>query len=238
MMKKIGLLGGLSWVSTIDYYRHLNEGINERAGGLNFAECIIYSVNFGELQRHGWDDWKRTFELLANGCSKLKAAGADAIVLCANTAHALADELEAHAQLPLIHIATATAQEINRSGLKTVGLLGTKMTMELSFYRDKLRCHGIETITPEDADTRDFIQHTLKHELSRGTLNESTKRAYLAIIQQLVARGAQGIVLACTEIPLLICERDISLALGGQSVPVFDTTLIHARAAVDFALAD
>jgi aspartate racemase len=228
-MKKIGLLGGLSWVSTIDYYRYINEGINARLGGLNFAECIVYSINFGDIQKRGWDDWPESFRILANGCNKLKTAGADAIVLCANTAHALADELEAHVQLPLIHVASATADQIVRSGLKTVGLLGTKFTMELPFFRDKLAALGIACITPLDLETRAFVQQSLKLELGRGILKPSTKFAYLKIIEQLLMRGAEGIVLGCTEIPLLISQSDVP-------APVFDTTRIHAQAAVDFAL--
>jgi aspartate racemase len=228
-MKKIGLVGGISWVSTLDYYRYINEGINERLGGLEFAECIIYSVNFNDVQRHGWDNWDETFRLLSGACTHLKAAGAEAIVLCANTAHAIADELEAYIQLPLIHIATATATEVSRHGLKKVGLLGTKFTMELPFYRDKLRLQNIEALVPQDQGVRDFIQQTLKEELGRGILSPATKAAYLEVTNQLIACGAEGIVLGCTEIPLLLSQQDVA-------VPVFDTTRIHVRAAVDFAL--
>lgn len=230
-MKKLGLLGGLSWVSTLDYYRYINEGVNRRLGGLNFAECVVYSLNFGDIQRQGWDDWGETFRLLSGGCRHLKAAGAEAIVLCANTAHAIADELEASVQLPLIHIATATAAEINGVGLKRVGLLGTKFTMELPFYRDKLRSHGIETLIPLEPATRDFIQQTLKEELGRGIVNPATKAAYLDVVAELVARGAEGIVLGCTEIPLLLSQQDVA-------VRVFDTTRIHVDAAVKFATSE
>jgi aspartate racemase len=209
-IRKLGLLGGLSWVSTLDYYRYINEGVNERLGGLEYAECIIYSLNFGDIQRRGWDDWGETFRLLSAGCEKLKAAGAEAIVLCANTAHALADELEDFVQLPLIHIATATAAE---------------------FYKDKLRLHGIETLVPLEPATREFIQRTLKEELGRGIVTAATKAAYLEVIAQLVARGAEGIVFGCTELPLLLSQRDVA-------VPVFDTTRIHVDAAVDFAVTD
>lgn len=229
-MKKIGLLGGVSWVSTLDYYRYINEGINERLGGLNFAECVIYSLNFNDVQRHGWDNWDETFRLIAEACRRLKAAGAEAIVLCANTAHAVAERVEAEVQLPLIHIATATANEVSRHGLKRVGLLGTKFTMELPFYRDKLARQGIESLVPQEQAVRDFIQHTLKEELGRGLVRQETKAAYIAIANQLIAGGAKGIVLGCTEIPLLLNQQDIA-------VPVFDTTRIHAQAAVDFALA-
>lgn len=227
-MKTIGLLGGLSWVSTIEYYRHINEGINARLGGLDFAECVVYSLNFGDIQRHGWDDWERSAQLVGDGCLKLKAAGAEAIVLCAITAHAVADGLEARVGLPLIHAATATADAIGRQGLRKVGVLGTRFTMELPFFRDRLRARGIESITPDETD-RTYLQRTLRDELGRGILSPATKAAYLAIIDALVARGAEGIVFGCTEIPLLLAQDDVA-------VPVFDTTRIHARAAVEFAL--
>lgn len=228
-MKRIGLLGGVSWVSTLDYYRYINEGINERLGGLNFAECIIYSLNFNDVQRRGWDDWDETFRLVSDGCRRLKAAGAEAIVLCANTAHAIAERVEAEIQLPLIHIATATANEVSRHGLRKVGLLGTKFTMELPFYRDKLREQGIEAFVPEEQVVRDFVQQAVKEELGRGLVREETRAAFIGITNQLIARGAEGIVLGCTEIPLLLSQRDVA-------VPVFDTARIHAQAAVDFAL--
>lgn len=229
-MRILGLLGGLSWVSTLDYYRYLNVGVNARLGGLHFAECVLYSLDFGELQARGWDDWQHTRELLMRGSLKLKAAGAEAIVLCANTAHALADDIESGVGLPLIHVGTATAQAIAAQGLRRVGLLGTKFTMELPFFHDKLRARGIEAITPDPGD-RDFMQHTLKEELGRGIVTEATKAAYLRIIGQLIERGAEGIVFGCTEIPLLLGQDDVR-------VPVFDTTRLHAQAAVEFALAD
>jgi aspartate racemase len=150
-------------------------------------------------------------------------------VLCANTAHAIADELEAYIQLPLIHIATATATEVSRHRLKKVGLLGTKFTMELPFYRDKLRLQNIEALVPQDQGVRDFIQQTLKEELGRGIVSPATKAAYIEVTNQLIACGAEGIVLGCTEIPLLLSQQDVA-------VPVFDTTRIHVRAAVAFAL--
>lgn len=230
-MKKLGLLGGISWVSTLDYYKYINEGVNERLGGLDFAECVVYSLNFNDIQRFGWDDWNKTFETLATACMHLKAAGAEALVLCANTAHAVADQLEAQVDLPVLHIATATAVEIRKLKLGRVGLLGTKFTMELPFYRDKLLSHDIETIVPLEQDTRDFIQLTLKEELGRGITTEATRRAYLEIIDRLVARGAEGIVFGCTELPLLLTQADVA-------VPVFDTTRIHASAAVAWALSD
>lgn len=229
-MKKLGLVGGISWVSTIDYYRFINEGINEKLGGLNFAECIIYSLNFDDFQRNNTNDnWDATFELLLNACKSLEKSGAEAIVLCANTAHAVSDRLEKEIQLPIIHVATATANKINEQGLKKVGLLGTKFTMEMDFYFKKLAENNIEAIVPFLQEERDFIQQTLKEELGRGIIKEQTKRAYLSIIEKLIENGAEGIILGCTEIPMLISQEDVA-------VPVFDTTKIHSEAAVNFAV--
>ncbi|AXT45955.1 MULTISPECIES: aspartate/glutamate racemase family protein [Chromobacterium] len=230
-MKKLGLLGGISWVSTLDYYRYLNEGVNAALGGLNFAECIVYSLNFNDIQQRGWDDWEHTHALLLKGCLHLKAAGAEAIVLCANTAHAVANQLETAVALPIIHIAEATAREISRQRLQTIGLLGTKFTMELPFFQDKLSQQGIRALIPEQQNTRDFIQRTLRDELGRGMVSLATKRAYLEVIQQMIERGAQGIVFGCTELPLLLGQADVP-------VSVFDTTRIHIRAALEFALSD
>jgi len=229
-MKKLGLVGGISWVSTIDYYRFINEGINEKLGGLNFAECIIYSLNFDDFQRSNTNNnWDATFELLLNACKSLEKSGAEAIVLCANTAHAVSDKLEKEIQLPIIHVATATANKINKQGLKKVGLLGTKFTMEMDFYFKKLAENNIEAIVPFLQEERDFIQQTLKEELGRGIIKEQTKRAYLSIIEKLIENGAEGIILGCTEIPMLISQEDVA-------VPVFDTTKIHSEAAVNFAV--
>lgn len=229
-MKKIGLVGGISWTSTVDYYRYINEGINEKLGGLNFAECIIYSVNFDDFQRfNAAYDWNATFELLVNAAENLKKGGAEAIVLCANTAHIVADSIAERVNLPLIDITTAVADAIRQAGLKKVGLLGTTYTMELDFYKEKLIANGIEPVIPESQEDRDYIEDTLRNELGRGFLNPETKRQYLTIIQQLIDRGAEGIILGCTEIPLLIHQEDID-------IPVFDTTKIHAEAAVVYAV--
>jgi aspartate racemase len=225
-MKKLGLVGGISWVSTMDYYKFINEGINEKLGELNFTECIIYSLNFGDVQEKGWDN---SFDLLLNACESLKKSGVEGIVLCANTAHLFAEELEAKIELPVIHIVSATANEINKKGLKKVGLLGTKFTMEMDFFKEGLKAKGIEPLIPENQETRDFIQKTLKEELGRGIIKGETKSAYLSIIDELIKNGAEGIVLACTEIPMIISQEDVS-------VPVFDTTKIHSMAAVEFAL--
>ena len=229
-MKKLGLVGGISWISTIDYYRYINEGINEKLGGLNFAECIIYSLNFDDFQTNNTaNNWDATFDLIFHACQSLKNSGAEAIVLCANTAHAVADRVEQEIQLPIIHIVTATAREIDKYGFRRVGLLGTKFTMEMEFYKNKLKEEKIEAIIPDTQEARDFIQQTIKEELGRGIFKEETKQAYISIINELIEKGAEGIILGCTEIPMLISQKDFS-------VPVFDTTRIHSQAAVDFAL--
>ncbi len=222
-MKKIGLVGGISWVSTMDYYRFINEGVNTKLGGLNFAECIIYSLNFGDIQTVSWSN---SYELLLNACESLKKSGAESIVLCANTAHLFADQLQATIQLPIIHIGTETAKAINKRGYKKVGLLGTKFTMEMDFYRGKLEEYGLEVLIPKKQQTRDFIQHTLKEELGIGFINPVTKKEYISIINELMEDGAECIILGCTEIPMLISQEDFA-------IPIFDTTKIHSQAIVD-----
>jgi aspartate racemase len=229
-MKKIGLVGGISWSSTLDYYRLLNEEVNKKQGGLNFAECIIYSVNFEQFCRFNADhNWDATFELLGQAAENLKRAGADMIVLCANTAHVVAERIRDRVNLPLIDIRVATALAIQAKGLRKVGLLGTVYTMEMEFYRSVLQDHGIEAIIPEKEE-RDFIEDTLVHELGKGIVKVETREAYLKIIDVLIRRGAEGIILGCTEIPLLIQQEHVS-------APVFNTTHIHAQAAVQSALA-
>ncbi|MES2306552.1 MAG: aspartate/glutamate racemase family protein [Gemmatimonadota bacterium] len=231
-MKKLGLVGGISWVSTIDYYRLINQGINARCGGLTFAQCVIESLNFDDFTRNNTaGNWDATYRLLADACATLTGAGAEGIVLCANTAHAVSDRLEQELSVPLIHIVSATASAITARGLTRVGLLGTKFTMELPFYRERLRHAGIEAMVPGRQETRDFIQRTIRDELGTGVCLPKTKAAYLTIIDELIAEGAEGIVLGCTELPLLLSAAD-------TTVPVFDTTQIHAAAAVDFALSE
>jgi aspartate racemase len=223
-MKKIGLVGGISWVSTMDYYKFINEGVNSKLGGLNFAECIIYSLNFGDIQAKSWNN---SFELLLNACESLKKSGVDGIVLCANTAHLFADELQEKIKLPIIHIGAETAKVINKQGFKKVGLLGTKFTMEMDFYRNKLEEYGLEVLIPEKQETRDYVQHTVKDELGIGFINPKTKSNYITIVKELVDRGAECIILGCTEIPMLISQDDFA-------IPVFDTTKIHSQAIVEY----
>ncbi|GIQ60127.1 aspartate racemase [Flavobacterium collinsii] len=229
-MRIIGLIGGISWVSTADYYKLINEGINDKLGGLNFSECLIYSFNYADIKKNNdANDWDSTFNMLLKGCQFLQQGGAEAIVLCANTMHLIAERLQEAIDIPIIHIATATAVEIQKEAIKKVGLLGTKFTMELDFFKDKLAENGIETIIPKNDADRDFMHATIFEELGRGLVTEGTKRRYLEIANQLIEEGAEGIILGCTEIPLVIKPEDIS-------VPVFDTTLIHSMAAVEFQL--
>lgn len=225
-MKKIGLVGGISWVSTMDYYKFINEGVNSKLGGLNFAECIIYSLNFGDIQAKSWND---SFELLLNACESLKRSGVDSIVLCANTAHLFADKLQEAIKLPIIHIGIETAKAVNKQGFKKAGLLGTKFTMEMDFYRNKLEEYGLEILIPEKQETRDYIQHTVKEELGIGFINPETRTNYISIVKELVDRGAECIILGCTEIPMLISQDDFA-------IPVFDTTKIHSQAIVEYVV--
>ena len=223
-MNKVGLVGGISWVSTMDYYRFINEGVNAKLGGLNFSECIIYSLNFGDIQAVSWE---KSFELLLNACQSLKKNGVDSIVLCANTAHLFADILQETINLPIIHIGAETAKAINKRGFKKVGLLGTKFTMEMDFYREKLEEFGLEVLTPKKQETRDYIQQTVKEELGVGFINPETKKKYISIVNELVEDGAECIILGCTEIPLLISQDDFT-------IPIFDTTKIHSQAIVEY----
>lgn len=229
-MKKIGLVGGISWSSTIDYYRYFNEETNRRLGGLNFAECIIYSVNFSDFSKfnaaHNWD---ATCQLMTNAVSKLQKAGAGLVMLGANTAHIVADKLSQSIQLPLIDIREVTAKAVLQKGITEIGLLGTRYTMELDFYCKRLEEYNLNVRIPQKEKDRAFIESSLLNELSKGILSSETKKEYIRIAAGLIKEGAQGIILGCTEIPLLITQDDLP-------VPVFNTTQIHAAAAVEFSL--
>jgi aspartate racemase len=228
-METLGLIGGISWVSTIDYYRQINQGINDKSGGLNFSQSIIYSFNYADIKKNiDTNDWDQIFNMVAKACYHLKSSGATGIVLCANTMHLIADRLEKEIGLPIIHIATATAIEITKKRYKKVGLLGTKFTMELDFFKSKLSQRGIEVIIPKSED-REFIHSAIYNELGKGIVVNKTKERYLTIIDKSIERGAEGIILGCKEIPLLNHSADVA-------VPVFDTALIHSKAAVEFSL--
>jgi len=228
-MKRLGLIGGTSWPSTVEYYTLINQGINEKLGGLNFSDCMIYSFNFADIKRNiDAGDWDNVFQMFKKACDALTASGAEAIVLCAATAHNIADRLQKETHLPIIHLATATAVEIKKQGLKKVALLGTRFTMEFDFFKSKLADSGIETLIP-NAEDRTYIHASIFDELAQGIFKEETKAHYLSIIQRLINDGAEGIILGCTEIPLLLKPEDIP-------VPSFDTVQLHAKAAIDFSL--
>ncbi len=228
-MKTLGLIGGTTYFSTADYYRYINDGINKKLGGDNYARLILHSLNFGEIKKNNdAGDWEANFKLLEEAGENMKAGGAEGIVLCANTMHLLADRLEGKINLPIIHIATATANEIKKMNLKKVALLGTKITMEKDFFTNKLKNQNIEVLIPDDGD-REFINRTIFEELGKEIFLQPTKTKYLSIIQKLISQGAEGIILGCTEIPLLIKPEDVT-------VPVFDTTRIHSDAAVNFSI--
>jgi aspartate racemase len=230
-MKTLGLIGGTTWISTVDYYRYINQFVAERLGGMNSAKILLYSLNFDELKTlFEANDWQQVAEKLSEIAKTLGTAGAEAIVLCSNTTHIPAEEVAKQINIPLIHIADATAREINRLNLKKVALLGTRFTMDSRYYAEKLRRYEIETIVP-NAQEREFINSSIFNELGKNIFTEETKRKYLEIIQNLSERGAEGVIFGCTEIPMLLKPEDCP-------VPSFDTTLIHARAAVEFALAD
>ncbi|MES3016632.1 MAG: amino acid racemase [Bacteroidota bacterium] len=229
-MKKIGLVGGISWTSTVDYYRFINEETNRILGGVNFAECIIYSLNFEKFSSsNAAYDWEGTFKLLLTAVKNLEKAGAEVIMLGANTAHIVAELIAEKTDLPIIDIRSVTAEAIRKQNISKVGLLGTSYTMELDFYKNKLLSHGVEAIVPAEKQDRDYIEETLVQELGKGVVAETTKREYIRIANTLINQGAEAIVLGCTEIPLLLSQEDFN-------VPVFNTTQIHAESTVKFAL--
>jgi len=228
-MKPIGLIGGLTYVSTIEYYRYLNQLANEKLGGAETVEVIIHSVNFGEIKKFTEaDDWKKLLEIMRNAAIELEAAGAGCLLIGANTMHKIADEIQAAIKIPVIHIAEAVAKEILKNGFKKAGLLGTKYTMQLGFYTDHLAKYGIETIIPGQEDV-DFLNYTIYNEFGRNLFLPETKARYLKIISTLKERGAEGIILGCTEIPILIKQTDCDILL-------LDTTKIHSKAGVDHVL--
>ena len=228
-MKTIGLIGGMSWESSTEYYRIINEAVKTRLGGLHSAKCLMYSVDFAEievLQHQGkWDD---AAEFMVDAARRVERGGADVVLICTNTMHKLADTVQKHIRIPLLHIADATAAKIQEKGLHTVGLLGTKFTMEEEFYKGRLSGqYGLNVLIPDD-DEREIVHHVIYKELCCGEVNQRSKEHYLAIMNHLVSRGVEGIILGCTEIPLLVQQQD-------SQVPLFDTTRIHAESAVDFA---
>lgn len=230
VMKTIGLIGGMSWESTAEYYRLLNERVRERLGGLHSAKCVLYSVDFAEIERLQVAGlWDEAGEVLADAARSLQAAGAGLLLICTNTMHKVADQVVAAVDIPLLHLADATASAVRTAGLRRVGLLGTAFTMEQDFYRDRVAGHGLEVLVP-DADDRAVVHRVIYEELCLGIIREESRAAYGEVISRLVASGAEGIILGCTEIELLISPEH-------SPVPVFATTRLHAEAAVNAALA-
>jgi aspartate racemase len=230
-LKVIGLIGGMSWESTVPYYRQINETIKERLGGLHSAKLILYSVDFHEIERlqHA-GDWAAAGELLADAARALQAAGADFLVLCTNTMHKVASAITAAVDIPLFHIADPTAGEIKRAGYATVGLLGTRFTMEQDFYRERLEAqHALKVLIPKPEDC-EFVHRIIYDELCLGKIVEQSRATYRRVIAELKAQGAEAVILGCTEISLLVGQQD-------SEIPLFDTTSIHARKAAEWALA-
>ena len=228
-MKTIGLIGGLTWLSTLDYYRHLNQMVNDQLGGVSSAKILMSSVEFSEIKTLTEAlDWDGLARLIGGEAKKLETAGADCILIGANTMHYIADKVQAAIQIPLIHIAEETAKVIAAQHLTKVALLGTRYTMQMDFYKQKLAAHGIATIIPNDADIA-YINETIYAEMSKGIFLPERKQAFIRIIGDLAAQGAQGVVLGCTEIPILIQPTDVA-------IPIFDTAYTHSAAAVRFVL--
>ncbi|HNB41755.1 MAG TPA: aspartate/glutamate racemase family protein [Anaerolineales bacterium] len=231
-MKTIGLIGGMSWESSIEYYRIINETAKEKLGGLHSAKSLMVTVDFAEIEKLQHEDrWDEAGQILARCAQDLERGGADFIVLCTNTMHKLADQMTSNVSIPLLHIADATAEKIVSAGIKRIGLLGTRFTMEHDFYKGRLiHNYGLDVLIPEKAD-RDIIHRVIYEELVLGKIVDASRREYQRIMNDLLAKGAEGIILGCTEIELLITE-------GDSSAPLFPTTKIHAIAAVEKALAE
>ncbi len=229
-MKTIGLLGGMSWESSIVYYRLINELVRERLGGSHSCKSVMYSVNFAEIEQlQNEGNWAELTRMMIDAGRKLANGGAECLVICTNTMHKMAADIEKNVDIPLIHIADAAAEHIKRLGLKTVGLMGTKFTMEQDFYTGRLSLkHGLTVIVP-DQDERETIHSVIYHELVQGRVLDTSRRSFIRIIKRMQERGAEGVVLGCTEIPLLVGQKD-------SPIPVFDTMRLHAKAAVDFCL--
>jgi aspartate racemase len=228
-MKIIGIIGGAGWPSTLEYYRIINQETNRRLGGLNSAKIILSSFNYAEIDLlNKKEDHAGVYELVLNAAQRLKKASADFLIICANTMHQYVDALEKETGLKIVHIADATAKEIKKKNISTIGLLGTRFTMEMDFYTKRLAHSGIESLVPEKPE-REFIHNGIMNELLKEKFKKDTKTKFVKIINDLEIHGAEGIVLGCTEIPLLIKQDDVKL-------PVFNTLEIHAMAAVDFAL--
>jgi aspartate racemase len=226
----MGLIGGMSWESSLEYYRIINETVKEKLGGFHSAKCILYSVDFEEVEKFQHQgEWDALTHLMLDAAIRLERAGADFLVICTNTMHLMADEVQAAIHIPILHIVDVTAEAIRKSGETSVGLLGTKFTMEQDFYKGRLRDkYGLKVLVPGEEE-RKVVHDILYSELCLGEIKERSKGKFKSVIRNLVGRGAQGVILGCTEIPLIVSQDDFS-------IPVYDTTRLHAQAAVDFAL--
>ncbi len=230
-MKTIGLIGGMSWESTVTYYKYINETIKNKLGGFHSAKCILYSVDFHEIEAlQSKGEWEKSGELLAEAAVSLEKSGADFIIICTNTMHKVVDIIQRSISLPILHIAEATAELLKEQELDKVALLGTKYTMQQAFYKDILVKNGIEVLIPKEKDI-EIINRTIYQELCLGIISEDSRREYLRIIDELAWQGAEGIILGCTEIGLLVGQND-------TNIPLFDTTFIHASKAAMLALQD
>lgn len=223
-MKTIGLIGGMSWESTVTYYQIINNTIKEEIGGLHSAKIILYSVDFAEIEEYQANsEWEKSADILSEAAHNLEKAGADFIVICTNTMHKVVPQIQKKISIPIVHIADATAEELEKKNIKKVALLGTKYTMTQDFYKEKIKRRGIDVIIPDEVDV-ELVNHIIYDELCLGNVNDESRKQYVRIIEQLKNEGAEGVILGCTEIGLLIKQADIS-------IPVFDTTQIHAHVA-------
>lgn len=230
-MKTIGLIGGMSWESTVTYYKLVNEAVKSRLGGFHSAKCILYSVDFHEIEAcQSKGDWEKSSDILTEAAISLEKAGADFLLICTNTMHKVAPQLQKKISIPLLHIAEATAEELILNGISTVALLGTKYTMQQEFYKSKLTGRGIKVLIPK-ADDIEIINKTIYEELCLGIQSEASKNEFHRIMNSLAEQGAEGIILGCTEIGLLVKQEDTKIKL-------FDTTYIHANKAADYAMQD
>lgn len=228
-MKTIGLIGGMSWESASEYYRIINEEVKRRLGGLHSAKCILFSVDFEEIeicQRQG--EWGKAAQILSDAARSLEAGGAEFIIICTNTMHKVAHEIQAGIHIPLLHIADITAEKVLANGIHAIGLLGTRYTMEQDFYKSRLEAQGISVLIPKEVE-RESVNTIIYQELCLGQIIDESRAKYKRIIEELVKQGAEGIILGCTEIGLLVKPED-------SSVPLYDTTILHAKGAVNFAL--
>lgn len=228
-MKTIGFLGGMSWESSLEYYQIVNEEVKRQLGGLHSAKCLLYSVDFAEIEEYQHQgEWQKATKAMINAAQSLEKGGADFLVICTNTMHKMADEIQTSIQIPILHIVDATAQAILAQGIHRIGLLGTRFTMEEDFYVTRLQAHGLQVDIPEKQE-REIINRIIYQELVLGKILPTSREAYKAIIERLQKDGARGVVLGCTEIGMLVKQAEYTL-------PVFDTTQIHALAAVEVAL--